>query len=114
MSSPLDELKSLYSEVDQQTSRLVEIHGPRLVCRRGCSMCCVDELTVFEVEAQNIRQSHPQLLQTAVPHAAGACAFLDGDGACRIYEDRPYVCRTQGLPLRWLEDRKSTRLNSSH
>ena len=107
MSSPLDELKSLYSEVDQQTARLVEIHGPRLVCRRGCSMCCADELTVFEVEAQNIRQSHPQLLQTAVPHAAGACAFLDGDGACRIYEDRPYVCRTQGLPLRWLEEEES-------
>lgn len=70
-------------------------------------MCCVDELTVFEVEAQNIRQSHLNLLQTAVPHALGACAFLDPDGACRIYEDRPYVCRTQGLPLRWLEEEAS-------
>ncbi|MEI8382839.1 MAG: YkgJ family cysteine cluster protein [Planctomycetota bacterium] len=107
MSNPLDDLKSLYGDIDQQTSRLVEIHGPRLVCRRGCSMCCVDELTVFEVEAQNIRQSHLNLLQTAVPHAPGACAFLDADGACRIYEDRPYVCRTQGLPLRWLEEEAS-------
>ena len=35
------------------------------------------------------------------PHPPGACAFLDADGACRIYADRPYVCRTQGLPLRW-------------
>lgn len=70
-------------------------------------MCCVDELTVFEVEAQNIRQSHSNLLQTAVPHSPGACAFLDTDGACRIYEDRPYVCRTQGLPLRWLEEEAS-------
>lgn len=107
MSNPLDDLKSLYGDIDQQTSRLVEIHGPRLVCRRGCSMCCVDELTVFEVEAQNIRQSHSNLLQTAVPHSPGACAFLDTDGACRIYEDRPYVCRTQGLPLRWLEEEAS-------
>ncbi len=29
--------------------------------------------------------------------------MLDADGACRIYEVRPYVCRTQGLPLRWVE-----------
>ncbi len=31
------------------------------------------------------------------------CAFLDAEGGCRIYAERPYVCRTQGLPLRWLE-----------
>ena len=29
--------------------------------------------------------------------------FLDGGGGCRIYEHRPYVCRTQGLPLRWID-----------
>ncbi len=34
----------------------------------------------------------------------GKCAFLNDEGACRIYEDRPYVCRTQGYPLRWIED----------
>ncbi|MFH1568638.1 MAG: YkgJ family cysteine cluster protein, partial [Gemmatimonadota bacterium] len=34
----------------------------------------------------------------------GACAFLDAEGACRIYPQRPYVCRTQGLPLRWLDE----------
>ena len=28
------------------------------------------------------------------------CPALDGDGACRIYEHRPLVCRTFGLPLR--------------
>ena len=67
-------------------------------------MCCVDDLTVFEIEAQNILQKHLPLVQTETPHLAGACAFLDGQGACRIYADRPYVCRTQGLPLRWLEE----------
>ena len=30
------------------------------------------------------------------------CAFLDDEGACRIYADRPSVCRSQGLPLRVL------------
>jgi hypothetical protein len=62
----------------------------------------VDEITVFAVEAQRIRTRAPQVLREA-PHPPGACAFLDAAGACRIYEHRPYVCRTQGLPLRWID-----------
>lgn len=79
-------------------------HGPRLNCRIGCCRCCVDELTVFEVEAMHIRQSFPELVEEGEPHAEGACAFLGSRGDCRIYEARPYVCRTQGLPLRWIEE----------
>ena len=101
---PLLILNALYQEVDHQAHQLEQIHEARLVCRRGCCMCCVDDLTVFEVEAANIRQTHAELLQNAEPHPAGACAFLDAEGACRIYEQRPYVCRTQGLPLRWLDE----------
>ncbi len=56
---------------------------------------------MFEVEALRIRRAHPQLLRSGRPHPAGACAFLDLDGSCRVYAERPYVCRTQGLPLRW-------------
>lgn len=97
-------LNSLYAAVDAQAGVLAQVHEGRLVCRRGCCMCCVDDLTVFEVEAENIRQRHAGLLNSAQPHAAGACAFLDDEGACRIYLDRPYVCRTQGLPLRWLQE----------
>lgn len=64
----------------------------------------MDGLTVFDVEAEPIRLGHAGLLATGVPHAEGACAFLDPEGACRIYAQRPYVCRTQGLPLRWIEE----------
>lgn len=66
--------------------------------------------------------------QGARAHPAGKCAFLGTEGAslcasstvivqlfvflrsgwipgeCRVYEHRPYVCRTQGLPLRLLEE----------
>jgi Fe-S-cluster containining protein len=103
-SLPLVILNNLYREIDAQSAELAEVHGPRLVCRRGCCQCCVDDLTVFEVEAANIRATHANLLQSGQPHAPGACAFLDQEGACRIYADRPYVCRTQGLPLRWLDE----------
>jgi Fe-S-cluster containining protein len=64
----------------------------------------VDGITVFSVEAERIRRRHGELLAGGAPHAPGACAFLDEEGSCRIYADRPYVCRTQGLPLRWLEE----------
>jgi phosphoglycolate phosphatase len=59
---------------------------------------------VFAVEAEQIRRHHAGLLATAAPHPEGACAFLDSAGSCRIYDRRPYVCRTQGLPLRWIEE----------
>jgi Fe-S-cluster containining protein len=55
------------------------------------------------VEADNIRFHYAALFKESIPHAAGACAFLNEQGACRIYDCRPYVCRTQGLPLHWIE-----------
>lgn len=97
-------LEELYRDVNGQTARLETIHAARLNCRRGCSACCVDEITVFETEADNIRREYSDLLENDLPHRAGKCAFLDEAGACRIYAARPYVCRTQGLPLRWLEE----------
>ena len=97
-------LRALHAEVDARAGELARRHAGRLRCGRGCSACCQDGLSVFEVEAERIRRAHPELLSGGVPHAPGACAFLDAEGACRIYADRPYVCRTQGLPLRWIEE----------
>lgn len=91
----------LHRVVDELTRPLFARHGQRLQCKRGCSSCCIDDLTAFEIEAALIVKHHLPLLDEGAPHPAGGCAFLDGGGACRIYEHRPYVCRTQGLPLRW-------------
>jgi hypothetical protein len=101
--SPLDALIALHAEVDREAAETAAKHPDRLQCRRGCAACCVDGITVFEVEAERIRRFAPEVLSEP-PHPEGACAFLDAEGACRVYEHRPYVCRTQGLPLRWLED----------
>ncbi len=98
-----------HREVDERAQAVAEQHRGRLQCRRGCSGCCVDGLTVFEVEAAQIRARHGELLANGVPRPPGACAFLDAEGACRIYEVRPYVCRTQGLPLRWLDEDEDSR-----
>ncbi len=102
MSGPLEALRALHDEIDREAARLEEIHRGRLQCGRGCSACCLDGLTVRAVEAERIRTAHPVLLREGRPGPVGACAFLDADGSCRIYADRPSVCRSQGLPLRIL------------
>jgi len=96
-------LARLHREIDERCAFLESRHVSRLRCERGCSACCVDDLTVFEVEAERIRRAHAGLLRERKPRPSGSCAFLDDEGACRVYASRPYVCRTQGLPLRWLE-----------
>ena len=97
-------LQKLHDRIDVRAGELALRHAQRLRCERGCDACCVDDLTVFFVEAERIRISHQALLRDGAPHAPGACAFLGNAGECRIYADRPYVCRTQGLPLRWFEE----------
>jgi Fe-S-cluster containining protein len=99
--SALDEL---HDEADALARRVADVHGARLLCKRGCFDCCVDGITVFEVEAQKIRDGAAELLANGTPHAAGRCAFVGSEGECRIYALRPYVCRTQGLPLRWIDE----------
>lgn len=106
----LSEVRSLHEEVDAAASALAARHVGRLRCQRGCAGCCVDDLSVFEVEAAQIRHHHATLLREGKPGPAGACAFLDGEGTCRVYEHRPYVCRTQGLPLRWIDYDAGTEL----
>ena len=93
-------LLAFHAEVSRKAATIAERHRERLRCARGCSDCCLDGITVFEVEAERIRRLAPEVLKET-PHPAGRCAFLDPEGGCRVYEHRPYVCRTQGLPLRW-------------
>lgn len=92
-------LLSVHAAVDQAVGILAPRHP--LQCGPGCTSCCIDGLTVFEVEADRIRREYPEVLASR-PHARGWCAMLDAEGRCRVYGARPYVCRTQGLPLRWL------------
>jgi uncharacterized protein len=100
--SILEELEAFHGEVDRLVARLTGVHETRLRCTRGCSDCCIDGITVFEIEAERIRRAAAGILREAEPYPPGRCAFLSEDGACRIYPVRPFVCRTQGLPLRWI------------
>ncbi len=97
-------VERLHAVVDELAAPIARAHGPRITCHAGCTGCCTDGLTVFTIEAAAIARRYPELLESGEPHPEGACAFLDAEGRCRVYDARPYVCRTQGLPLRWLEE----------
>lgn len=99
----LRSLPVLYDTLERRVTELEKRHATRLKCAAGCAQCCVDELTVNEIEAAHIRAHAGEKLRGAIAAPAGRCAFLDEHDRCRIYPVRPYVCRTQGLPLRWVE-----------
>ncbi len=100
----LEKVQELHAAVDRLAAQLEDIHASRLKCGRGCFGCCIDGLSIFEIEAERIRRNCQDLLREERPHPPGVCAFLGHQGECRIYEHRPYLCRTQGLPLRWTNE----------
>ena len=97
-------MHEIHERIDVRAGELTLHHAERLNCKRGCNACCVDDLTVIPIEAERIRTSNAALLRDGTPHPPGACAFLGDEGECRIYADRPYICRTQGLPMRWFSE----------
>jgi uncharacterized protein len=99
----LDGIAALHREVDALGVELIGRLPHPLACRPGCSLCCPPDLTVLEIEAEWIRRAVGDRWRAEEPARSG-CAFLDEAGSCRIYPYRPYVCRTQGLPLRWYEE----------
>ena len=107
MTGPLNQLRVLHSTIDGRVKVLEEEHQDFMRCKRGCSDCCQDDLTVFSIEAQRIEDflSESAHRQDFTIHPAGSCAFLHPTHkTCQVYEVRPYVCRTQGLPLRFIEE----------
>lgn len=77
-----------------------------LTCHAGCDGCCEVQLEVCEVEADALAEAIRRLpgerrraLRDRPPGAG--CVLRGGDGRCEVYDARPLVCRTQGLPLRY-------------
>lgn len=106
--SASDDVAALLSEyldarekIDAAAATVFERRAEDIACKRGCSSCCVEGLSVLSVEAAAIEQLLQQEGLTREPSPPpGGCAFLDDEGACTIYRVRPVVCRTHGLPLR--------------
>lgn len=108
MTSTLANYAALLAKVDAKFAEIRTRNAARMQCRLGCHGCCRPGLTVSPIEAEAIRAylaARPALSQSLVeqerndPHSGARCAFLGADGACGIYEARPLVCRSHGVPI---------------
>lgn len=109
----IEPYRQLIESVDLLTARLSSRYAEHLVCRSGCSGCCHHHLSVFAVEAATVGaaiealpeplrvQLNEQARKTLELEARGQSAICPMlvDDRCSVYESRPMICRTQGLPL---------------
>lgn len=112
---PLKRARFIHKLVDESTSSQFSSSAVQELspCKKGCSACCHTQVSVTKDEAallsQRVREgisidSGSLLNQASAKNTASEfyrlsfdqrrCVFLDEKGACRVYEDRPSVCRT--------------------
>ena len=100
-----EKYKLLLHEIDQHTAFLDDMHHKHLKCKNGCALCCID-FSVFPIEfyfmlnelkEQNVKHEPDRDLSTDI------CIFLLNN-SCTIYNQRPIMCRTHGLPLLYAND----------
>jgi uncharacterized protein len=96
--SAIAAFRELVRECDSMAARLGNMHGRHIVCRKGCSDCCVN-LNVFPVEFYSILDEVNRAGLSPVFDENAQCGFLDAQGGCVIYKHRPIICRTHGLAI---------------
>ena len=98
--------KYMYQLIEEQ---LIKTDLSNTSCQKGCHYCCYHpiELTssekeniVLQVESANKKRLAYQVDQIFNDdiyenwdYKKQACVFLDEQGGCKIYQDRPLICR---------------------
>lgn len=103
--------QQLVKKVDQLCESVAMTLGDRFTCSAGCATCCLN-ISVFPVEVAAMLEAALQLpsdqykqLKTVLNRELpeDACPFLSNE-LCLMYQARPIICRTHGLPLLIAED----------
>lgn len=97
---------ALKTSINKLSEKLTEKHQSHMQCRSGCDLCCMD-YSVLPLEFHYIRE---QLEKEGYPKPgsgnnpdSSTCIFLSNH-TCTIYNHRPVICRTHGLPLLYTND----------
>lgn len=102
----LGNYRALVARVDDLSARIMGRFSSEIACTGGCDSCC-RHLTLFPVEAATLLTAFtnlPDHEQIRIRARAGRsladspCPLLD-DHRCVLYDARPLICRTHGLPL---------------
>lgn len=130
----LAQYQALLNWITQTTSDLTSQFPTELTCHRGCTGCCQQHLSVFEVEAESLRQflkTLPESVRQKLSHQARTTLEREAqfeaqnivpdtefppdparaipcpalvDGDCAVYPARPVICRTHGFPLLYVDE----------
>lgn len=115
----MDRYRDLAAKVDAFFARVAARHGDEMRCASGCDACCRTRLTITTVEAEALAAlvralppaARARLREVATREAPDRCAALDDDGRCLVYDARPIVCRSHGVPIRMGDVVDACRLN---
>ena len=90
--------------------------GAWLVCRPGCTECCMGPFPITRLDAERLRTGLAELANRDFERANRVrerargwtggedepCPALDrATGTCEVYSARPLTCRTFGPAIRW-------------
>lgn len=100
----------MVSRVDHLCQGIHDMLAAQITCSKGCSSCCT-AITLFPVEAAALNaalealpdEQRTAILQHVAAHAEGERCPLLEDHCCLLYDARPIICRTHGLPIVYTE-----------
>jgi Fe-S-cluster containining protein len=88
----------LRKEIDKTCDTLHEIHKKHTACKLGCDECCMN-FRLLPVEFHSICFSLKDSKTTINNNPdQDSCLFLHNH-SCLIYQNRPIICRSHGLPI---------------
>jgi uncharacterized protein len=94
--------RQLIAEIDLAVSQLIEKRFvDRLHCRPGCTVCCI-AFRILPLEAALLRRAM-SVLEVLPVINDDRCRLLHEE-RCLAYEHRPIICRTQGLPIAYIDE----------
>lgn len=102
----LENYQLLVRKVDDLCAKIVSEFAGEIVCSKGCDSCC-RHISVFWVEAVSMARALGDLPKDQADFVIGQARSATGEdacpllhrGACLLYDQRPIICRTHGLPI---------------
>lgn len=91
-----------FQSLQRITQSVSEIATQSTACKKGCSYCCYQSVSVCELEARAIskltgriykKPEYTSVFKDRQMYRGDPCTFLS-NGKCSIYAERPIICRT--------------------
>jgi Fe-S-cluster containining protein len=101
--------QKLLLKVNEFSALIIPRYREHISCFYGCNDCCRQNLNLLPIEffflqkgffflPEPVREIVHNRIAQGLGDYASPCLLLD-NGACLLYERRPIICRTHGLPL---------------